>query len=145
MLVYLDNCCLQRPLDDKSQTRIRLEAEAVLGVIELCELGHIELVSSDALGFEVAKNTHPVRKDFAVEVLAKASRHVEAVEDVRGLAKEFTQSGLQALDALHLASVVEAEADYFCTCDDRLLRIARRLDTRSTKTVSPLQLIEEIV
>lgn len=34
MKIYLDNCSLQRPLDDKSQIRIRLEAEAILAVIE---------------------------------------------------------------------------------------------------------------
>jgi hypothetical protein len=29
MLIYLDNCCLQRPFDDRSQQRIRVEAEAM--------------------------------------------------------------------------------------------------------------------
>jgi hypothetical protein len=28
MLIYLDNCALQRPFDDRSQQRIRVEAEA---------------------------------------------------------------------------------------------------------------------
>lgn len=37
MRVYLDTCSLQRPLDDKSQLRIRLEAEAVLSVLDLVE------------------------------------------------------------------------------------------------------------
>ena len=39
MLLYLDLCSLQRPLDDKTQLRIALEAEAVLVVapIELIE------------------------------------------------------------------------------------------------------------
>ncbi|MEK7249996.1 MAG: hypothetical protein AAB209_06175 [Bacteroidota bacterium] len=48
MKVYLDNCSLQRPLDSKTQTRIRLEAEAVLVIIALCDEGRIELISSDA-------------------------------------------------------------------------------------------------
>ena len=30
MRIYLDNCCLNRPFDDQSKMRIRLEAEAVL-------------------------------------------------------------------------------------------------------------------
>jgi hypothetical protein len=30
MIVYLDTCTIQRPFDDHSQTRIVLEAEAVL-------------------------------------------------------------------------------------------------------------------
>ena len=37
------------PDDDKSQLRIRLEAEAVLSVIDLVETGTLTLISSDAL------------------------------------------------------------------------------------------------
>jgi hypothetical protein len=49
MKVYLDNCCLQRPLDDKSQIRIALEAEAVLSILAICESGILELISSEPL------------------------------------------------------------------------------------------------
>ena len=35
MRIYLDTCSLQRPLDDRSQLRIRQEAEAILYVLEL--------------------------------------------------------------------------------------------------------------
>jgi hypothetical protein len=31
MKIYLDNCCFNRPFDDQSHLRIRLEAEAKLG------------------------------------------------------------------------------------------------------------------
>ena len=48
MRIYFDMCSLQRPLDDKSQLRVRLEVEAILGTIEFCESGQAELVSSDA-------------------------------------------------------------------------------------------------
>jgi hypothetical protein len=32
MRIYLDNCCFNRPFDDQSQTRVRLEAEAKLEI-----------------------------------------------------------------------------------------------------------------
>ncbi len=48
------------------------------------------------------------------------------------------------MDALHLASAIIAEADYFCTCDDRLLRKATSFDTISTSVVSPTELIMEL-
>jgi hypothetical protein len=32
MRVYLDNCCFNRPFDDQSQARVRLEAEAKLEI-----------------------------------------------------------------------------------------------------------------
>jgi len=48
------------------------------------------------------------------------------------------------LDALHLASAEEAEADYFCTCDDRFLKRAKTFNDLRTKVVTPLELIEEL-
>jgi hypothetical protein len=33
MVVYLDICCLKRPFDDQAQARVRLETEAVLGLL----------------------------------------------------------------------------------------------------------------
>jgi hypothetical protein len=32
-LIYLNVCCLNRPFDDQTQERIRLEAEAVLRIL----------------------------------------------------------------------------------------------------------------
>ena len=55
MKIYLDACSLQRPLDNKTQIRVALEAEAVLGVLALCEAGDLDLISSEVLAFEVAR------------------------------------------------------------------------------------------
>ena len=51
---------------------------------------------------------------------------------------------MKPLDALHLASAVEADADFFCTCDDRLLKRARGTQTGRTRVVSPLDLVTEV-
>jgi hypothetical protein len=68
MKIYLDMCSLQRPLDTKTQLRITVEAEAILGILALCESGQAELVASEALVFEAGRNPHPVRKRYAAEV-----------------------------------------------------------------------------
>jgi len=44
MRIYFDTCSLQRPLDDKTQLRILLESEAVLGLLALCDSEEVELV-----------------------------------------------------------------------------------------------------
>ena len=56
----------------------------------------------------------------------------------------YLEEGIKPVDALHLASAVEAKADYFCTCDDRFLKRAKAVDTGQTKVVSPLELITEV-
>ena len=73
MRIYLDMCSIQRPLDTKTQPRIAVESEAILGVLALCEAGQVELLSSATLVFELERNPHPVRKEYALKVLAKAT------------------------------------------------------------------------
>jgi predicted nucleic acid-binding protein len=144
MKVYLDTCSLQRPLDSRTQIRIILEAEAILGVIGFCEAGQLELVSSEVLVFEVKQNPQGLRREFGLEVLAKASAFVELNESIEKRAKEFDQVGIRPLDALHLASAEEAGVDYFCTCDDKFLRKAKAISDLKTKVVTPIELVEVI-
>jgi predicted nucleic acid-binding protein len=82
-----------------------------------------------------------VRKRYAAEVLTKAKIFVHTDSRVVERARAFHAAGIQPLDALHLASAMEAQADYFCMCDDRFLRRAKGVDTSPTTVVSPLELI----
>jgi len=70
--VYLDLCAIQRPLDIPNKVRIVLEAEAVLGILSLCDAGQIGLVSSEALVYETEQNPLPIRREHSYSVLAKA-------------------------------------------------------------------------
>ena len=144
MKVYLDNCCLQRPLDSRGSTRIVLEAEAVLGILTLLESGRIELVSSEVLLFEIDRTPNSVRQAYALEVLSKARRSVRLDERIEKRAAGLVGLGIKPLDALHLASAEEAQADCFCTCDDKLLKKAQTIARLKTRVVSPVELIEEL-
>jgi len=142
--VYLDMCAIQRPLDTKNQVRIAVDAEAVLGIIALCESGALELVSSDALVFELGRNPNPIRRQYAEEVLSLAKSFIDINESLERRADALSAMGVKPLDALHLAAAEEAQADYFCTCDDRLLKKAQSLKDLRTRVVTPVELIEEI-
>ena len=43
MIIYLDNCCFNRPFDDQQKLRIRLEAEAKLRIQEAVRSGDLDL------------------------------------------------------------------------------------------------------
>lgn len=144
MKIYLDNCALQRPLDDKSQTRIRLEAEAILSILELCKASELDLLSSEALELEIEKNPLATRRSYAESALESERSYIMLDESIEHRAHEFFKLGLKPLDALHLASAEAANADYFCTCDDRFLRRAKTIDDLKTVMVTPLELIEEL-
>ncbi|MEW6127649.1 MAG: PIN domain-containing protein [Acidobacteriota bacterium] len=144
MKIYLDNCSLQRPLDSKSQIRILLESEAVLFIIELCEKNLVELISSQVLLFEINQSVNLARKEFALEVLQYSTTVVTLDEEIKNRAKEIAAAGIMALDALHLAAAEIGGANYFCTCDDKLLKKAKALVKPTLTVVSPLQLLEEL-
>lgn len=144
MRIYLDMCSLQRPLDTKTQARVAVEAEAILAVITLWEAGQLELVTSQALIFEAEQTTLPARKAYMLQVLSKANLFIPLNEQVEEQARVFVSLSIKPLDALHLAFSIEAQADYFCTCDDRFLKRAKEADTLQTKVVSPLELITEL-
>jgi predicted nucleic acid-binding protein len=142
--VYLDMCSIQRPLDSPDDVRVATEAEAVLGILRLCESGRVTLVGSDALLFELERNPHPVRKDYAARVLSMAKVFAVSNERLEERARAFAASGMKPLDALHVAAAVEADADFFCSCDDRLLKRARQAETGRTRVMSPLELVAEV-
>lgn len=112
-----------------------MEAEAILGV---------ELLCSATLMFGLERNPHPVRKEYALKVLAKAAVLIPTDSQLEEHARRFQAEGIKPVDALHLASAVVAKADYFCTCDDRFLTRAEALNTGQTRVVSPMELITEV-
>lgn len=139
-LIYLDTCAVQRPLDARSQPRIRAEADAVTAILAAVVAGQVELATSVALRIEAARAVDPSRRRFAGRVLALARRDVVASGGLEAAARTFEALGLRALDALHLASAVEAGADVLCTADDRFLKRARAANTGATRVVTPLEL-----
>lgn len=63
MKIYLDACCLNRPFDDQTQTRIHLEAEAVLLIIQSVEDHEWQWISSDAVAYEINKAPNEERQE----------------------------------------------------------------------------------
>lgn len=144
MRIYLDLCTIQRVFDDESQQRIREEKYALERVIELVEEGRFQLLSSFVLEYESEAGTDVSRRDFTETVLARASERIDPSPRIQHRTTVYALGGLRTWDAAHLAAAVEARADFFCTCDDRLLRRARAEDTGLTRAVSLLELIREV-
>lgn len=143
-VIYLDTCCIQRPLDSKSHLRIALEAEAVLGILSLVEANKVNLVSSEILLFETNRNSNQIRKEYALEVVSKAKDFVSMNPKIEKRSRELADLGIHFLDAVHLASAEEAHVDYFCTCDDGFLKKTKKISGLKVKVVSPLELAKEL-
>jgi predicted nucleic acid-binding protein len=56
----------------------------------------------------------------------------------------LVESGFKPLDALHLTFAAHAEVEYFCTCDDKLLKRARRLKSLKVAVVTRIELVMRV-
>ncbi|WP_087145194.1 hypothetical protein [Crenothrix polyspora] len=72
------------------------------------------LVSSDVLAFEINNAPDIQRKRILQLIGQQSSKVIPLTESIRQRAKIYETSGLQAFDALHLASA-EGEVDVFLT------------------------------
>jgi predicted nucleic acid-binding protein len=144
MRIYLDNCCLQRPLDDQTQPRIKVETEAVLAILASVQAGDVRLLSSEVLEFEIGRIPDEQRRSEANAVLELARERLTISDESQAHAEALEAQGIGAIDALHLAAASSASADYFATCDDRLLKKAQQLQGLVCKVVSALGLVSEV-
>ena len=141
----MDNCAIQRPLDDKSNLRNRIEAEAVMGLFELIEQQKPDLVNSEVLLYELGNTPDNERIDFGKKVLSLCGETVPLTDRIIEKAQEFEKAGIKPVDALHLAVAVGNKIKYLCTCDDKFLKKAHKLKNIGTKVILPTDLIKEVV
>ena len=144
MRIYLDTCCLQRPLDDQTQPRIRVETEAIFAILAAVQDGGTSLLTSEALEFEISRIPNAQRRREAVAILTLATERLTLSDESETLAESLAQAGLSAMDALHLALAATAGADYFVTADDKLLRRAKSLPGLTVHALSILEFFSEI-
>lgn len=145
MRVYLDACCLNRPFDDQTQDRIRLEAEAVLLILAHVEEDEWEWIGSQVLDYEVGRTPDPERR-ARVRLLLQSTRPGAPISpEVARRAAELADQGLGAVDALHVAAAEASHVDVLLTTDDGLLRAAHRLQggTR-VRVCDPLSWLREM-
>ncbi|MEK7838966.1 MAG: PIN domain-containing protein [candidate division NC10 bacterium] len=116
MRVYFNTSALNRPLDDLSSERVRLEAEAVVGLLAAVESGRVDDQDPDA------ERVRRVRS-----LLGLVSKSVAASRAVAARARDLERVGFRGLDALHMASAEAGGADLLITTDDRMIRRAVRV------------------
>ena len=144
MRVYFDCCCLQRPLDDQTQPRIKVESEAVIAFLNAVQAGDIILLNSEALEYEIGRIPDDLRRNEVFAVLALAKERIELTDASEGLAEFLEKLGIRPMDAVHLALASTAKADFFTTCDDKFLRKAQAITGLDCKVISVFNLIQEV-
>jgi predicted nucleic acid-binding protein len=141
MRIYLDVCSFNRPFDDQSQIRIRLEAEAKLRIQEEIRSRKLQFIWSYILDYENTKNPYQERKvrinGWKEHAILDVQESAQLLERANALQKE----GFAKLDCLHIACAIAAECEYFLTTDDRILRCSNRVS--AIKIVDPIVFLKE--
>lgn len=120
MRIYLDACCYNRPFDDQTIARNRLESEAVLEILRRVQNGSVKLVQSSALEIELLQIPDVERRKRVQALLAIDSERVQAGTAEFARMELLTRLGVKPFDALHVACAESGRCDAFFTTDDRL-------------------------
>lgn len=144
--IYFDTCCLNRPFDDQTQVRVRLEAEAVLAILARIENGEWNWAGSDVLADEIDQTPDTQKLSRTKLLSGFIQENIEIGEKEEQRAKELQVEGFQVFDALHIACAESAKADVFLSTDDRLIKLAKRISNQlMVRIENPLVWVEEMI
>jgi predicted nucleic acid-binding protein len=119
ILLYFDTNVLCRPFDDQTIRRIRRETEAFERILEKIQAKEAAFITSDILVFEIQRIVSPAKRaKVSIYLPLRQSYHIATTETLT-IANEIIKNfKLSPRDALHAASALLGEAQYFLSCDD---------------------------
>ena len=138
--LYLDNCCFNRPFDDQTQTKIKIETLAKLSIQRQIINERYRLVWSYILQYENMVNPYSFRRENINKWEDIAQIYIGGDDKVDLLIQYYENRGIRLKDAAHLACAEYAMADYFITTDSGILKKAN-LSRGQFKIVSPVDFI----
>jgi len=123
ILLYFDTNVLCRPFDDQTVRRIRRETEAFERVLENIEARKAAFITSEILVFEVQRIILPAKRAKVSIYLGLHQGYHATTSESLTVANEIIRNfKLAPRDALHAASAVLGNAQYFLSCDDGITR-----------------------
>lgn len=145
MKVYLDNCCYNRILDDRSYAQIYYERNSVMLILELAEKSTIKIIGSEILVKEMQDNKDSYKRAILQMMYELCSEEIKVSLSVLSRAEEIrNHSNIKYKDSIHLACAEEAGADAFLTTDKKLINNSNRIKTY-TKVMNPNQCLLEVL
>jgi len=140
----LDNCCFNRPFDDQTQLKIKLETDAKIFIQNKMLSGEYDFVWSYILEFENNRNPYFDKRKTIAEWKHLAATHCVANEQIIAYAESLHKLGIKAKDALHISCAVYTGCDYFITTDKKLLNTPLK-DIITVNTVNFITELEELI
>jgi predicted nucleic acid-binding protein len=137
MLVYLDNCCLNRQNDDQTQDIIRVETNVIAVILSKCFYGSWELVGSDVVEYEIMKTPNLDKRNRALDLYKIKKRNITLNDTIIKRANEIQKHGIMPIDSLHFASAEYGNVDVLLSVDKDFLKKSRNV-VSSLKVENPV-------
>jgi predicted nucleic acid-binding protein len=120
-----------------------MEMEAVIAILYRCRLDWT-LVTSDVISYEIFQIQDQKRLMRVRDITALAQDRIEWNEQLDQRAEELMSAGIDAMDALHVASAERAIA-VFVTTDDALIKnISKMQPNIIIRVCNPVDLYLEV-
>lgn len=133
MKIYMDVCCLCSDLQDK---KIRLEAEAVMAILDRCARDG-ELVGSVVIDDEISLIPDVEKRLKVEQKLTLISEYIGLDDAVFRRAGIYHHAGLKLYDSLHPACAHVGKT-FFLTPDNTLIMVARKNPALSIQADNPV-------
>lgn len=142
--IYFDVCSLNRPFDDLTQDKIKIETEAIINIIhKVCNEIYLAY-KSDAIDFELSKIQNSYKKDQVLNLYnCLNAKKIETTQQIKLKAKELLSYNIRYMDALHLAHCKCSGIDYMITTDKVLIIQANKANILKVKVINPVNFVME--
>lgn len=145
MRVYLDNCCYNRILDDRSDSKIYYERNSIMIILELVEKSVIKLIGSEMLEKEINETKDLYRRLILQMLYGLCSEEVKVDAAILDRAEVIRHSSnIKYKDSIHLACAEVAKADALLTTDIKFMNNSNSIKTY-TKVINPNQWLWEVL
>lgn len=142
----MDVCCLNRPFDDQTQDRVRLEAEAILLILQHFEAKEFQWLKSVVVDHEIAQTPNLERRIRVKRLATGAHKIVKLNDSIIERGEEIKNMGFKTYDALHIACAEQGQADVFLSTDDQLLKLGARYAIKLEILIqNPLVWLQEVI
>lgn len=145
MKIYLDNCCYNRILDDRSYSQIYYERNSILLVLELSEKSVVQIVGSEMLKREMEDTKDIYKRSILQMMYGLCAEEIKITSAILDRAEEIRHcSNIRFKDSIHLACAEAAEVDALLTTDKKFMNNSSRIKTY-TKVMNPNQWLLEVL
>jgi hypothetical protein len=144
LLIYMDCCCLNRPTDDQTQDKIRIETDAIIGILSKCFYGSWKLIGSDIVEYEIMKTPDLNKQNKALNLYSMKKEKIELNDAIEEMAIEAQKYGLKPFDSLHFASAEYRKVDVLLTVDRDFVKHSRKINS-TLRVENPINWFMEVI